>query len=106
MTAPDSITVSPTARVMGDLQVPGDKSVSHRAAMLTALASGTSTIHGFLASEDCLDTLAAVAALGAGVEREGGEVTVTGTGGSFWAILARECVCWRDCWPANRLSAR
>ncbi|NQU40036.1 MAG: 3-phosphoshikimate 1-carboxyvinyltransferase [Lentisphaerae bacterium] len=83
MTPVDSITVSPCSHIIGDLRVPGDKSVSHRAAMLTALASGTSTISGFLASEDCLHTLAAVEALGAGVERDDTEVTVTGTGGTF-----------------------
>jgi len=63
--------------------MPGDKSVSHRAAMLAALATGTSSVTGFLASEDCLNTLAAVEALGAVVERNGTDVTITGTGGTF-----------------------
>ncbi len=63
--------------------MPGDKSVSHRAAMLAALADGTSVVSGFLASEDCLNTLAAVDALGAATEREGTRVTITGTGGVF-----------------------
>ena len=63
--------------------MPGDKSISHRAAMLSALATGTSTLKGFLASEDCLNTLAAVEALGAVVKRQAGDVTITGTGGTF-----------------------
>ncbi len=63
--------------------MPGDKSVSHRAAMLAALADGTSSLTGFLASEDCLNTLAAVQALGAGVDRDGTTVSITGTGGTF-----------------------
>jgi len=83
MTATGSITVTPCSRIAGELHVPGDKSVSHRAAMLAALADGTSTLTAFLASEDCLNTLAAVEALGAVVERDGTTVTITGTGGTF-----------------------
>jgi len=77
------MVVEPCGAVGGRLRVPGDKSISHRLAMLTALASGTSTISGFLASEDCLDTLRAAEQLGATVQREGDTVTVTGTGGRF-----------------------
>ena len=51
-------------RVEGTLQVPGDKSISHRALLLGALAEGTTEIHGFLAGEDCRATLAALRALG------------------------------------------
>ncbi|MBL7077063.1 MAG: 3-phosphoshikimate 1-carboxyvinyltransferase [Kiritimatiellae bacterium] len=83
MTATGSITVAPCSRIAGELRMPGDKSVSHRAAMLAALANGSSTLSGFLASEDCLNTLSAVEALGAGVERDGTTVTITGTGGTF-----------------------
>ncbi len=79
----NAIVVAPCSRVVGELRVPGDKSVSHRAAMLAALANGTSTLRGFLASEDCLNTLAAVEALGATVERKGTDVTIAGTGGVF-----------------------
>jgi len=48
--------------------VPGDKSLSHRAAILGGLAKGTSTIRNFLPSEDCVNTLHAMRSLGAGVE--------------------------------------
>jgi len=51
-------------RVEGTLHVPGDKSISHRALLLGALAEGTTEIRGFLASEDCRATLAALGALG------------------------------------------
>jgi 3-phosphoshikimate 1-carboxyvinyltransferase len=71
--------------VRGTLRVPGDKSISHRAAMLGALAGGESVIEGFLTSADCLNTLAAVAALGAAVRREGTRVRLGGTGGRFRA---------------------
>ncbi|MDA0577033.1 MAG: 3-phosphoshikimate 1-carboxyvinyltransferase [Verrucomicrobia bacterium] len=75
--------VAPRSSVKGTLQVPGDKSVSHRLAMLAGMAEGTATFEGFLTSEDCLHTLMAVEALGATVNRQGGQVTVTGTGGRF-----------------------
>jgi len=53
-----------------DLEVPGDKSMSHRAAMIAGLADGVSSISGFLPSEDCLNTLAAMEACGVKVEVE------------------------------------
>ena len=51
-----------------DLEVPGDKSMSHRAAMIAGLAEGRSEISGFLPSEDCLNTLAAMKACGVACE--------------------------------------
>ena len=57
-------TVQPPARLRGTLRVPGDKSISHRTAILGALASGRSTVRRFLAAEDCLATLACLRALG------------------------------------------
>ena len=59
--------VQPSSRVEGLISVPGDKSVSHRALMLGAIAQGTSHITGFLPGEDCLATMAAVRAMGIGV---------------------------------------
>ncbi len=73
--------VRPVARLRGRTEVPGDKSVSHRAALLAALAEGPSEIHGYLEAEDCLATLAAVEALGADVTRKGpGEYRIVGPG--------------------------
>jgi 3-phosphoshikimate 1-carboxyvinyltransferase len=63
--------VQTAARVSGALRVPGDKSISHRALMVSALADGTSEVTGFLASEDCLATLNAMRALGVDIERRG-----------------------------------
>ncbi len=62
------------------MAVPGDKSISHRALMLAAIADGTSRITGFLTGEDCLATLAALRALGVPIERQDDEVTVHGVG--------------------------
>lgn len=73
--------VTPAAGITGEVVVPGDKSISHRALMLGALASGSTRVTGFLDSEDCLATMRAVAALGVRVSRPGpGEVVVEGVG--------------------------
>ncbi|HSQ69651.1 MAG TPA: 3-phosphoshikimate 1-carboxyvinyltransferase [Steroidobacteraceae bacterium] len=64
-----SYRVEPGGRIAGEATVPGDKSISHRALMLGAIASGRSRISGFLEGEDCLATLAAIQRLGASVQR-------------------------------------
>ena len=75
------IRVRPARRLSGRVAVPGDKSISHRAALFGALASGRTEITGFLEGEDCLATLKAVRALGAEVTRKGpGHYLVDGAG--------------------------
>src|SRR5207248_219127 len=54
--------------IQTELEVPGDKSISHRAVMLAAMSNGTCVIRGFLPSEDCLCTVAAMRALGIPIE--------------------------------------
>ncbi|MGH8250057.1 MAG: 3-phosphoshikimate 1-carboxyvinyltransferase [Steroidobacteraceae bacterium] len=72
---------SPGGAIAGEIQVPGDKSISHRAAILGAAATGVTEIHGFLEGEDCLATLAALAAMGVRIERpSAGRVIVHGAG--------------------------
>ncbi len=66
----------------GSLRVPGDKSISHRALMLGALATGTTSIQGLLLGEDPHSTAACFRAMGAQIsELQEREVTVVGTGG-------------------------
>ncbi len=73
--------VAPGGRIGGELTVPGDKSISHRALMLGGLAAGQTEISGFLAGEDCLSTLRALEALGVRIERPAPEhVRVHGAG--------------------------
>ena len=60
--------IAPGGSVSGTLTVPGDKSISHRALMLGALAHGQTHIRGFLAGEDCLATARALARLGVRLE--------------------------------------
>jgi 3-phosphoshikimate 1-carboxyvinyltransferase len=74
-------TAGPGRGVQGDIKVPGDKSISHRALMLGGIALGTTRVRGFLESEDCLATLSAMRAMGVQIDRGGpGEVTVHGAG--------------------------
>ncbi len=66
--------------IRGDLEVPGDKSISHRALVLGALAEGVTEIRGLLRGEDCLATLAILRALGVRIEERPGGVCVHGAG--------------------------
>ena len=71
----------PAMRVFGTMSVPGDKSISHRALMLAGIAEGVSEVSGFLESEDCLATLAAMRALGVRIEQTGAtRVLIHGVG--------------------------
>lgn len=73
--------VQPSTLAGGNVVVPGDKSISHRALMLAAIAEGSSQISGFLAGEDCLCTLAALRAMGVNVDATGDTtLTVHGVG--------------------------
>src|SRR5438132_9609642 len=74
------ITISPARSVSGSVLIPGDKSVSHRYAMLSAIAEGTSKIENYSTGADCQSTLGCVRALGIEVERDGTTVQVHGKG--------------------------
>ena len=70
----------PVEAIGGELAVPGDKSISHRALLLGAVADGRTTIRGFLNGEDCLATLAALRAMGVEATLEGSDVRIKGVG--------------------------
>lgn len=73
--------IAPARQLRGRIQVPGDKSISHRYAILAALADGTSSVSNYAPGADCQSTLACLSALGVTVHRRGpGEVTITGRG--------------------------
>lgn len=75
------MTAHPSGPLHGTAEVPGDKSVSHRALILGALSVGETAITGLLEGQDVLDTAAAMAAFGAEVERHGeGRWSVHGVG--------------------------
>jgi 3-phosphoshikimate 1-carboxyvinyltransferase len=71
-------TISPSRRVEGVITLPGDKSISHRYAMLGAIAGGTTSITNYSTGADCQSTLGAVAALGATVERVDSIINIRG----------------------------
>jgi 3-phosphoshikimate 1-carboxyvinyltransferase len=80
--APATLTARPGSPLRGRVKAPGDKSISHRALILGALAEGVTEIEGLLEGEDVLATARAMAAFGAEVERLGeGRWRVRGTGG-------------------------
>ena len=73
-------TVLPAKYISGGIELPGDKSISHRYAMLAGLAEGTSELRHFAAAADCHSTLGCMSALGAEVKIEKDLVRVTGRG--------------------------
>jgi 3-phosphoshikimate 1-carboxyvinyltransferase len=74
------LTAVPSARLSGRASVPGDKSISHRALILGALATGVTRITGLLEAADVLATAKAVAALGAEIRKSNGAIKVKGQG--------------------------
>ena len=68
------------SKLTGEVQLPGDKSISHRSIMCAALAEGTSVINGFLEGEDCLATLDAFSKMGVSINRTDNKVVVQGVG--------------------------
>jgi 3-phosphoshikimate 1-carboxyvinyltransferase len=89
-----SETIHPITSLSGPLELPGDKSISHRYAMIAGLASGTSELRNFAAAHDCHSTLGCMKALGADVKVEGTTVKITGHGlhglKSSWRALDAE----------------
>lgn len=72
--------IRPARRLRGRLTLPGDKSISHRAALLAALSDGHARLTNFSTAEDCASTLNCLRQLGVSIEREGTSVVVTGVG--------------------------
>jgi 3-phosphoshikimate 1-carboxyvinyltransferase len=72
--------ISPASAITGAITLPGDKSISHRYAMISAIADGESRIHNYSTGADCHSTLGCVRALGIEVEVDGTEVLIKGKG--------------------------
>lgn len=73
--------ITPARLIKGRLRLPGDKSISHRAALIAALARGESYLANFSTSSDCAATLACLAQLGVRIERNGNDIRGDGVGG-------------------------
>src|SRR5919201_6327524 len=69
MPASDAVMVYPTPRVRGRVRLPGDKSISHRYAMLASLADGPSVIYGYSTGADCASTLGCLRSLGVPIDQ-------------------------------------
>jgi 3-phosphoshikimate 1-carboxyvinyltransferase len=84
-------TIHPAKYLTGGVEPPGDKSISHRYAMLAAIAEGTSELRHFAAAADCHSTLKCMSALGADVKIDKDTVKITGRGAeglkSNWRAL-------------------
>lgn len=75
-----AVTVSPSRRLGGRVRMPGDKSISHRYALLASVAGGTSRIRQYAPGADCRSTLGCLRALGIEIQAAGGSVTLIGRG--------------------------
>lgn len=74
------VRIAPAHALSGTIGLPGDKSISHRYAILAAVAEGVSTIHNFSSGADPHSTLGCVESLGVKVEKDGAEIKVHGVG--------------------------
>lgn len=75
--------IKPACNVVGSIRLPGDKSISHRYAMLAGIAEGTSRLRNFSSGADCASTLKCISALGVEVARKDGEITIHGRPGAL-----------------------
>lgn len=80
MTDADRVEITPAVRIGGVAAVPGDKAISHRLAMMGAIADGTTVIHNFAQSADCASTLECLRRLGVRIDQKGATVTIQGRG--------------------------
>lgn len=78
------ILIKPVSQISGQVQVPGDKSISHRSALFGGMAQGDTHITNFLLGQDCLSTLCCLKGLGVKWEQRGSEVWIHGEGMDNW----------------------
>ena len=76
----DAMKIYPGRSLRGEISLPGDKSISHRAALLSAMAVGRARIENFATSADCASTLLCLCDLGVEIEVESSTVTIEGAG--------------------------
>lgn len=87
------MVIGQAKRLRGPVEVPGDKSISHRAAMIAALGEGASEIRNYSGSADCAATLSCLRDLGVSIERNGNDLLVHGTGLNGLRAPERPLVC-------------
>src|SRR5579871_6755714 len=72
--------IQPAKYLRGTVNLPGDKSISHRAAMIGGIAGGVTRINGFASSQDCQSTLDCLSLLGVSIKRENDALIINGVG--------------------------
>jgi 3-phosphoshikimate 1-carboxyvinyltransferase len=72
--------IAPASALAGSITLPGDKSISHRYAMIASIAEGTTRISNYSTGADCRSTLACMRAMGVEIEGEGTEISIHGRG--------------------------
>lgn len=77
------VIVKPARNIVGSIRLPGDKSISHRYAMLAAVAEGTTRLGNFSSGADCASTLACLRSLGVEIAKHDGEIGIEGSAGAF-----------------------
>jgi 3-phosphoshikimate 1-carboxyvinyltransferase len=85
MDTSSTVAIRPARNLAGSLRLPGDKSISHRYAMLAAIAQGSTRLENFSTGADCASTLGCLKTLGIDWERQGGEVVIHGRGSRLQA---------------------
>lgn len=75
-----SLTVKKSKGIKGEIEVPSDKSITHRAIIIGSIADGTSEVNGYLPSEDCLNTIRAMQCMGVDIVENGGTLKIRGVG--------------------------
>lgn len=85
--------IKPANHLQGNIKLPGDKSISHRAALFSALAEGKTRIENFASSEDCTSTLNCLKDLGVEISRENSTVFIKGVGKNGFTKPEKELDC-------------
>lgn len=83
-----TLTITPGRSLRGTIAVPGDKSITHRALIFTALAEGDGTVKRYCRGEDCLNTMRALRALGVRIDETEDELRIHGKG--MWGLTEPE----------------
>ena len=80
MNLSNNLIVNKSKPLIGQVKIPGDKSISHRSIILGSISSGTLKIKNFLNSDDCLATVSAMKLLGADISFDEDEIIINGIG--------------------------
>src|SRR5579859_1365741 len=77
------VVIQPARNIIGSIRLPGDKSISHRYAMLAGIAEGTTRLRNFSTGADCASTLACLQSLGVRITKDDGQLSIEGRAGKL-----------------------